>query len=159
NSTPGSSDSTNESAFDSRTIAFGEHFPYKKNALSARTEDRITMNVSTAPVLPFTRADIEGTVPGRFEKIVQHFPDQLALTVRGRRWTYRELNARVNGIAHAIREETHPGVDCVAYLLDHSPEMVMTTLAILKAGKTYLAIHPGTPAAAQEEVVREVNPE
>src|SRR5262249_22478558 len=66
---------------------------------------------------------------------------------------------RVNGIAHAIREETHPGVDCVAYLLDHSPEMVMTTLAILKAGKTYLAIHPGTPAAAQEEVVREVNPE
>ena len=47
----------------------------------------------------------------------------------------------------------------MAHLVDHSPEMVIATLAILKAGKAYLAIHPRTPAPAQEEVVREVVPE
>jgi amino acid adenylation domain-containing protein len=117
------------------------------------------MTAPTTPALPFIRDDIEQTVPARFERVARHFPGHIALTGDGRRWTYRELNVRVNRIAHAIRERTRPGVGCVAYLLDHSPEMVIATLAVLKAGKTYLAIHPGTPAAAQEEVVREVSPE
>ena len=36
----------------------------------------------------------------------------------------------------------------MAFLLDHSPEMVIATLAVLKAGKVYLAIHPGTPSCS-----------
>ena len=117
------------------------------------------MTTPKTPVLPFTRDEIEGTIPSRFERVVESFPEHLALTGQGRRWTYRELNRQVNRIAHAIRKRTRPGAGCVAYLLDHSPEMVIATLAILKGGKTYLAIHPRTPAAAQQDVVREVRPE
>lgn len=117
------------------------------------------MSISVSSGLPFTRQDIDGTVPDRFERVVEHFPDRPALTGKGNSWTFRQLNNRVNRIAHAIKERTQPGLECVAYLLDHSPEMVITTLAVLKAGKTYLAIHPGTPAAAQAEVVRQVGPE
>ena len=95
--------------------------------------------------LPFTRADIEQTVPARFAQVVRRFPDHVALTGKGRQWTYRDLDGRANWIAHAIRERARPGSGCVAYLVDHSPEMVIATLAVLKAGKTYLAIYPAMP--------------
>ncbi len=109
--------------------------------------------------LPFKRTDIEQTIPERFEQVVCRFPNRIALAGQGRRWTYQDLNRQANRIAHAIRERSHPGVGCVPYLLDHSPEMVIATLAVLKAGKTYLAIHPGMPATGQAEIVRDVVPE
>src|SRR5258706_4778775 len=110
-------------------------------------------------LLPFTRADIEQTVPVRFEQIVRHFQNHIALVGNGQRWTYLDLNRRVNRIAHAIKAFTEPGIGCVAFLLDHSPEMVIATLAVLKAGKGYLAIHPGSPAGAQQQIVRDATPE
>ena len=112
----------------------------------------------TAPsfVLPFARADIEQTVPARFEQVVSHFSDRIALTGGERSWTYRELNGQVNRIARAILDSAGTGPGCVAYLLDHSPEMVIAALAVLKAGKTYLAIHPAMPAPAQLEIMRAV---
>ena len=109
---------------------------------------------TASTVLPFTRADIEQTVPARFAQAVRHFPDHVALTGKGRRWTYRELDRRTNGLARAIRERARPGSGCVAYLVDHSPEMVIATLAVLKAGKTYLAIYPAMPGPKQADIVR-----
>jgi len=110
-------------------------------------------------LLPFTRADIEQTVPVRFEQVVRRFPDHIALVGSGQRWTYLDLNKRINRTSHAIKTFTEPGIGCVAFLLDHSPEMVIATLAVLKAAKVYLAIHPGTPATAQREIVRDATPE
>ncbi len=109
--------------------------------------------------LPFARADIEQTIPARFEQVVSHFSDRIALTGGDRTWTYRELNSQVNRIARAILDSAGAGPGCVAYLLDHSPEMVIATLAVLKAGKTYLAIHPAMPAPAQLEIMRDVAPQ
>ena len=109
--------------------------------------------------LPFTREDIEQTVPERFEQVVCRFPNHIALTGNGRRWTYFDLNRRVNRIAHAIRASTGSEIGCVALLVDQSPEMVIATLAVLKAGKIYLAIHPRLPALAQREIVRDAAPE
>ncbi|HEX9983145.1 MAG TPA: AMP-binding protein, partial [Thermoanaerobaculia bacterium] len=106
-----------------------------------------------------TRADIEQTVPARFEIVVQQVPDRLALRGDGRSWTYAELNRAVNRLAHAIHGRTPYGSGRVAYLVDQSPEMVIVTLAILKAGKTYVAIHPHTPAAAQREILLDVGPD
>lgn len=109
--------------------------------------------------VPFSRQDIEQTIPTRFEHVVRRLPDAVALTGGGRRWTYADLNARANQIAHVIRAEAKPGSGCVAYLSEHAPEMVIATLAVLKAGKTYLAIHPGAPPDRQADIVRSVNPE
>ena len=115
--------------------------------------------LATATALPFTRGDIDQTVPGRFAQVVRTFPDHVALTGKGRQWTYRELDHHANGLAHAIRAHARPGSGCVAYLVDHSPEMVVATLAVLKAGKTYLALYPAMPAARQADIVRDVGPE
>jgi amino acid adenylation domain-containing protein len=104
-----------------------------------------------------TRADIEQTIPARFAWIVRQVPERLALRGGGRSWTYAALNAAANRIAHAIRGRI-PGTARVAYLVDQSPEMVVATLAILKAGATYVAIHPRTPTAAQREILLDVAP-
>ncbi|MEA2490157.1 MAG: hypothetical protein QOH21_1949 [Acidobacteriota bacterium] len=107
----------------------------------------------------FTRADIEQTIPARLESVVQHVPDRLALRGGGRSWTYSELNRAANRIAHAIRGRTPAGSGRIAYLVDQSPDMVIVTLAILKGGKTYVAIHPHMPAATQRAILRDVRPD
>ncbi len=107
----------------------------------------------------FTRADVEQTVQGRFEQVADTAGDRLALSGNGRQWTYRTLNEDANRIAHAIRAHTAPGAGCVGYLVDQSPEMVVATMGVLKAGKAYLAIHPGLPPAAQAEIVRHAGPD
>jgi amino acid adenylation domain-containing protein len=112
-----------------------------------------------ARAFAFTRANIEQTIPARFETVVQHVPDRIALRGDGRSWTYAELNRETNRIAHAIRACTQPAGGRIAYLADQSPAMVIATLAILKAGKTYVAIHPHTPAAAQREILLDVTPD
>ena len=109
--------------------------------------------------LPFTRADIEQTVPGRFAQVVRRFRITSLSPARAGSGRTRDLDGRANWIAHAIRERARPGSGCVAYLVDHSPEMVIATLAVLKAGKTYLAIYPAMPGARQAEIVRDVAPE
>ena len=109
--------------------------------------------------LPFRREDIDQTIPARFEEVVRAFPDHLALTGRDRRWTYDALNRQANQIAHVIRARTMPGVACVACLADHSPEMVIAVLAVMKAGKAHLAVHPRLPVKAQADTVEDVAPE
>jgi amino acid adenylation domain-containing protein len=106
-----------------------------------------------------TPADIEGTISARFEAVVRRHPDRTALTGRGRQWTYAELNRQANVLARGIHARTSRAPGCVALLLDQSPEMVIATLAVLKAGKAYLAVHPGLPAAAQAGIVRDIGPE
>jgi acetolactate synthase-1/2/3 large subunit len=110
--------------------------------------------------LPFSRDDIEQTVPARFEQVVRCFPGNVALTGPSQQWTYADLNRRVNRMAHAILGRTRPKeIGCVAFLVGQSPEMVMATLAVLKAGKAYLGIHPDMPAAAQRDIIRDAAPE
>ena len=109
--------------------------------------------------LPFTQADIDQTIPARFEAVARAYGERLALTGDGRRWTYDALNRDANQMAHLIRARTRPGVGCVAYLLDHSPDMIVAALGVLKAGKTCLAIHPGMPDSAMGAIVKDVSPE
>src|SRR5262245_26856305 len=109
--------------------------PEKGHILSGRPGGMTNVDEAAVPdVLPFTRGDIEQTVPARFEQAAAHFLDHVALTGSGRRWTYRDLNRHANRIAHAMRRQAPSGAGCVAYLLNHSPEMVVADLAVLKAG-------------------------
>ena len=109
-------------------------------------------------VLPFTRADIERTIPARFEQAAAHFSDHIALTGRGRTWTYRDLNEQANRIAHAIRRQVPSDAECVAQLIDQSPGMVVAALAAMKAGCASLAIHPAMPARAQSRILEDAGP-
>ena len=73
---------------------------------------RQTVHVVSSPMTrpaPFEKADIEQTLASRFTAIARLMPNRVALTGCGSQWTYRELERRANGIAHAIDERVGAG--------------------------------------------------
>ena len=73
-------------------------------------------------------------------------PDSTAVTCGDARLTYRELNSRANQLAHTLRA-AGVGPDArVAICVDRSIDMVVGTLAILKAGAGYVPVDPGYPS-------------
>ncbi|MUL68439.1 non-ribosomal peptide synthetase [Mycobacterium sp. CBMA 234] len=72
-------------------------------------------------------------------------PDAVAVAYEGRHYTYRELNTEANRLAHWLIGQGIGTEDRVAVLLDKSPELVITALAVIKAGGVYLPVDPSYP--------------
>jgi long-chain acyl-CoA synthetase len=71
-------------------------------------------------------------------------PDKVALVVGEERVTYAELEARVARCAAALRQAgVHPR-DRVAIQLPNSVETVVAIFGALRAGATFLVLHPST---------------
>lgn len=83
--------------------------------------------------------------PQLFESQVARTPDAVAMVFEGVEWSYAELNRRANQLAHHLRD-CGVGPDVVVpVLLERSPELVITLLAVMKAGGAYLPLVPGLP--------------
>ncbi|MED1784025.1 edeine non-ribosomal peptide synthetase EdeP [Brevibacillus fortis] len=86
------------------------------------------------------------TVVQLFEEQVKRSPQGVALESEGRMLTFQELDDQVNRLAQSLRNRgVGPGV-IVALLADHSPEMIIGLLGVLKAGGAYLPIDPQLPS-------------
>ena len=80
-----------------------------------------------------------------FEAQVERTPDAIAVVLEDRQLTYGELNRRANQLAHHLRSlGVGPDV-LVGICLEHSPEMVIGLLGILKAGGVYVPLDPTYP--------------
>ena len=80
-----------------------------------------------------------------FEQQVERSPDALALTFEDEHLTYAQLNARANQLAHYLQSHGIGVEDRVGVLLERSVEMVVSLLAILKAGAAYVPLDPAYP--------------
>jgi amino acid adenylation domain-containing protein len=109
--------------------------------------------------IPFDRAELEHSIVSRFANVVARCASQTAVCGNGEEWTYAELDRRSNQVARAILDRTSPGLGCVAYLVDHSPAMVICALGALKAAKAFLCLHPRLPTVAQRDVIRDAAPD
>jgi len=78
------------------------------------------------------------TIHGLFEEQVERSPDSIALVYEDIHLSYREVNERANKLAHyiRIREEIEPDT-LIALCLDRSEHMLISILAVLKAGGAY----------------------
>ncbi|MBX8519926.1 amino acid adenylation domain-containing protein [Pseudomonas cichorii] len=87
----------------------------------------------------------EQCLPALIEAQVQATPYALALTLGSGQLTYRQLNSRVNQLAHKLRElGVGPDV-LVGVAVQRSLEQVIGLLAILKAGGAYVPLDPDFP--------------
>ncbi|MFF9063708.1 condensation domain-containing protein, partial [Streptomyces sp. NPDC014882] len=78
------------------------------------------------------------------ERVAAH-PDAIAVTQGDHRWTYADINARANRLAHHLRD-TGIGPDMlIAVCLERSPELIATLLGILKAGAAFVPLDPEYP--------------
>ncbi|OKI20876.1 non-ribosomal peptide synthetase [Streptomyces sp. CB03911] len=88
---------------------------------------------------------VVGSLPGLFEARVALSPDAVALVADGLELSYAELNVRANRLAHRLIALGVGAESPVAMLLERSVEVVVATLAVLKAGGFYVPMHAGLP--------------
>ncbi|HSE18779.1 MAG TPA: amino acid adenylation domain-containing protein [Pyrinomonadaceae bacterium] len=81
-----------------------------------------------------------------FEAQVEKTPDAIALVHETGNLTYQDLNRRANRLAHYLQTLSVGPETRVALLLKRSPELLVSMLAVLKAGGAYLPLDPAYPA-------------
>jgi amino acid adenylation domain-containing protein len=94
-------------------------------------------------------------VPRLFEVQAVRTPDAPAARFEGQCLSYRELNGRVNRLAHHLqRNGTGPGV-LVGVCVERSLEMLIAILAVMKAGGAYVPLDPAYPADRLEFMLQD----
>lgn len=73
-------------------------------------------------------------------------PDRVAVVDRGTELTYGELNTQANRVAAHLAELGVRSDSPVGVVLERSAELIVTMLAILKAGGNYVPLDPDYPA-------------
>jgi amino acid adenylation domain-containing protein len=81
-----------------------------------------------------------------FEAQAERAPDRAALIFNHERLSYRELNARANQLAHHLRSLGAGPDTLVGICMQPSLEMVISALAVLKAGAAYVPLDPAYPS-------------
>ncbi len=85
------------------------------------------------------------TIAALFEEQVQKTPDAIALLCAGRKLTYRELDERAGRLANRLRRcGVGPDV-MVGVCVERSLEMIISLVAIIKAGGAYVSLDPTCP--------------
>ena len=103
-------------------------------------------------------APAQVSVPALFAGHVTCNPDAVAISYGEHSWTYRELDAASNRLAHLLtRYGAGPGA-CVALLFSRSAEAIIAMLAVLKTGAAYLPIDPAVPAARMAFMLADAAP-
>ncbi|OMC42175.1 hypothetical protein A5744_17140 [Mycobacterium sp. IS-1264] len=87
------------------------------------------------------------SVPELFATQVTRTPEAVALIDAGASWTYRELDAAANQLAHVLVERGVGTGDVVALVFERSARAIVAMLAVLKTGAAYLPIDPAHPDA------------
>ena len=112
----------------------------------------------TGTFVAFPQADVEGTVPARFERQVGLHADRLAIKMGPLAWSYRTLNAMANRVAWAIRGARPAHGTPVALLVEQGPHAIAGMLGVLKAGHAYVPLDPTHPRARLALMIEDSEP-
>lgn len=80
-----------------------------------------------------------------FEEQAARTPEAIGAVFAGQRLTYAELDAKSNRLAHHLRSLGVGPEATVAICMDRSMEMLVSVLAVLKAGGAYIPLDPNYP--------------
>ncbi|MDQ0040335.1 non-ribosomal peptide synthetase [Variovorax boronicumulans] len=83
---------------------------------------------------------------GFVARALQH-PDRPALRDGARTFSYGDLDARSNRLAHALRERGIGRGEYVGLCLERGLDMLVAVLAVLKSGAAYVPLDPAFPQA------------
>ncbi|MCA1554546.1 MAG: AMP-binding protein, partial [Chloroflexi bacterium] len=90
---------------------------------------------------------IEGSVPARFEQIVERYADKTAVESDSTPLTYAQLNQYANRLAHGVTAALGDENEPVGFLVTHGASCVVAIFGLLKARKIYFALDPLNPTA------------
>lgn len=80
------------------------------------------------------------TIVQLFEEQVAKTPDNIAVVFEEQKLTYKELNEKANSLAEAISNKCINKNSVIAIITERSLEMIISIIAVLKSGNTYILI-------------------
>ncbi|MGH3828855.1 MAG: amino acid adenylation domain-containing protein [Pseudonocardiaceae bacterium] len=95
------------------------------------------------------------SLPALFEAQVARTPDAVAVVFRETTVTYAQLNAQANQLAHLLITRGVGRESAVALLLERSVDLVVSILAVVKAGGTYVPLDTRYPLTRMRMVMEE----
>ncbi len=115
---------------------------YKISTLSEEEKQEVlTVFNSTDVPFPF-----EKTITDLFEDQVHKTPENVALVIQNKTYTYKKLNQEANALASYLIEEHGINVnDLVGVKLERSEKLIVSLLAVLKTGAAYVPIDKNYP--------------
>jgi amino acid adenylation domain-containing protein len=105
-----------------------------------------------------TSYPLESPAHRLFEQQVVLTPDSVALVFDSQSLTYQQLNERANQLARQLIELGVRPESLVAILMKRSTEMVVSLLAVLKAGAAYLPLDSSYPAQRLSFMLEDAQP-
>lgn len=87
----------------------------------------------------------EDAIINRFEENVMKNPNDVALIYEDYTITYDELNKKANRVANYLLKNGIKESDIITILMDRSPEVIISMIAILKIGAAFLLVDPTYP--------------
>ncbi|MGW7415388.1 non-ribosomal peptide synthetase [Streptomyces sp. NPDC054863] len=106
------------------------------------TENLMERQSVTPSVLLGKAIDTEETgVLARYEEWVRRAPDSPAVVDGAHAWTYRQIDEAADAVVRAWDGRVRPG-DLVGVCLDRSAALVVTAVALARAGAVYLPLGP-----------------
>ncbi|WP_457934200.1 amino acid adenylation domain-containing protein [Pseudoalteromonas sp. SCSIO 43210] len=123
------------------------------------TEQHQLISAFNNTACPYSK---EALIHELFEQQVEKTPDNIALVFAETELTYQELNTRANQLARGIRNqyEVRYGESLkpdtfVALYLERNVELIISILAVLKAGGAYLPISPNDPQKRVQYILQD----
>jgi amino acid adenylation domain-containing protein len=121
-------------------------FSMESSVVQSRPSPHLPQVPRSSTFVEFGKEDIEQSIPARFEKIVEQYPERIAIKTKEAGLTYDQLNQQANRVAHALLCKGQPIAEPVAFLLEDGIPPIVILLGILKAGYMYLPLDPTLPA-------------
>jgi len=87
------------------------------------------------------------------EEITVHFPKNIAIRCDGQKYLYTDLNKYSNQLAHKIIDKIGSGPANIAILFENNYELIVSILAILKAGKSFVPLEINFPLARNKAII------
>ncbi len=113
-------------------------------------------------VLPDPALPLDDGWPGPvyelFSARARQHPDRLALSDPRERWSYGELEARANQLAHYLIAQGVRPQDPVAIYGHRSASLVWGVMGVLKAGGAFVILDPSYPATKIQDVLELAQP-
>lgn len=92
-----------------------------------------------------------------FESQVERTPDDLAVTFENISLTYNQLNQRANQLAHYLQTLGVTTETLIPICMERSVDVIVSILAILKAGAAYIPIDSMLPKRRLQQILAEVD--
>ena len=97
------------------------------------------------------------TITQLFEEQVKKTPDRVALVFGNKEMTYKELDEKSNSLANFLRSKGITRNNIIGIMVNRSLEMIVSILAVLKSGATYIPIDPEYPQDRIEYMLNNSN--